>query len=212
MHMPAATAEPRRNLDKTARCGQVDPVTGDTRRGGGMAAILVGNWWALAVRGALAIVFAIVAFVLPWIAATALVLVFGAYAFVDGIFALIAGLRAARHHGRSAPLLIVGVLNLVIGVLVFLWPLAALVALVYVIAIWAIITGGLLIAAGIALIRHSGEWLLVLGGIVSVLLGIVLFFAPGAGIVAISWWLGIYALLFGIALLATAFRIRYHPT
>ena len=69
------------------------------------------------------------------------------------------------------------------------------------IAIWAVITGVVLIAAGIALIRHSGEWLLVLGGIISVLLGIVLFFAPGAGIVALSWWLGFYALLFGIALL-----------
>ncbi len=176
-----------------------------------MAAILVGNWWALALRGALAILFALVAFFLPGVTATALVLVFGAYAFVDGIFALIAGLRAARHHGRSAPLLIEGVLNLLIGIAVFLWPAAALVALVYLIAIWAVLTGVLLIAAGIALIRHSGEWLLILGGIISVLLGIVLFFAPGAGIVAITWWLGLYALLFGIALLMTAFRIRYHP-
>ena len=176
-----------------------------------MAAILVGNWWVLALRGALAILFALVAFFLPGVTATVLVLVFGAYAFVDGIFALIAGLRAARHHGRSAPLLIEGVLNLLLGVLVLLWPVAALVALVYVIAIWAVITGVLLIAAGIALIRHSGEWLLILGGIISVLLGIVLFFAPGAGIVAISWWLGIYALLFGIALLVAAFRMRHHP-
>jgi uncharacterized membrane protein HdeD (DUF308 family) len=79
------------------------------------------------------------------------------------------------------------------------------------IAIWAVVTGILLITAGITLIRHSGEWLLILGGIISVLLGIVLFFAPGAGIVAISWWLGIYALLFGIALLTAAFRIRHHP-
>ncbi len=104
-----------------------------------------------------------------------------------------------------------GVLNLLIGVAVFVWPAAMLVALIYLIAIWAVLTGLLLIAAGIALIRHSGEWLLILGGIISVLLGIVLFFAPGAGIVALSWWLGVYALLFGIALLMTAFRIRHHP-
>ena len=173
-----------------------------------MAAILVGNWWALALRGVLAILFAIVAFVLPLVAATAMVLVFAAYAFVDGIFALVVGLRAARHHGRSAPLLIEGVLNLLIGVFFFVWPGAALVAFVWMIAIWAVVTGVLLIAAGVTLIRHSGEWLLLLGGIVSVLLGIVLFFAPGAGIVAISWWLGAYALLFGIALLMAAFRIR----
>jgi uncharacterized membrane protein HdeD (DUF308 family) len=176
-----------------------------------MAAILVGNWWVLALRGALAILFALVAFFLPGVTVTALVLVFGAYAFVDGIFALIAGLRAARHHGRSAPLLIEGVLNLVIGILVFLWPIAALVTLIYMIAIWAVVTGVVLIVAGIALIRHSGEWLLILGGIISVLFGIVLFFAPGAGIVALSWWLGFYALLFGIALLIAAFRIRHHP-
>jgi uncharacterized membrane protein HdeD (DUF308 family) len=173
-----------------------------------MAAVLVGNWWVLALRGVLAILFALIAFFLPGITATALVLVFGAYAFVDGIFALVAGLRAVSHHGRSAPLLIEGILNLRIGILIFLWPVAALVALVWVIAIWAVVTGVLLIAAGIAMIRHSGEWLLILGGIISVLLGIVLFFAPGAGIVAISWWLGIYALLFGIAMLVAAFRIR----
>ena len=176
-----------------------------------MAAILVGNWWALALRGVLAIPFALVAFFLPGVTAAALVLVFGAYAFVDGIFALIAGLRTASHHGRSAPLLIEGVLNLLIGILVFLWPVAALVTLIYMIAIWAIVTGVVLIAAGVALIRHSGEWLLILGGIIWVLFGIVLFFAPGAGIVAISWWLGAYALLFGIALLMTAFRIRHRP-
>ena len=175
-----------------------------------MAAILVGNWWALALRGVLAIVFAIIAFALPFVAAAAMVLVFAAYAFVDGIFALVAGVRAARQHGRSAPLLIEGILNILIGIFFFLWPGAALLAFVWLIAIWAVITGVLMIAAGVALIRHSGEWLLILGGVVSVLLGIVLFFAPGAGIVAISWWLGAYALLFGIALLVAAFRIRRH--
>jgi uncharacterized membrane protein HdeD (DUF308 family) len=175
-----------------------------------MAAILVGNWWALALRGVLAILFAIVAFALPFVAATAMVLVFAAYAFVDGIFALVAGVRAARQHGRSVPLLIEGILNLLIGIFFFWQPAAALIAFVWLIAIWAIVTGVLLIAAGVALIRHSGEWLLILGGIVSVLLGAVLFFAPVAGIVAISWWLGAYALLFGIALLMTAFRIRHH--
>jgi uncharacterized membrane protein HdeD (DUF308 family) len=176
-----------------------------------MAAILVGNWWALALRGVVAILFALIAFLWPGITAAALILLFGAYALVDGVFALIAGLRLARQHGRSAPLLIEGVLNILVGIIVFIWPGPTLIATVYLIAIWALITGIVLIAAGIALIRHSGEWLLILGGIISVLLGIVLFFAPGAGIVALSWWLGVYALLFGIALLMTAFRIRHHP-
>jgi len=176
-----------------------------------MAAIMVGNWWALALRGVVAILFALIAFFLPGITAAALILLFGAYALVDGVFALIAGLRAARHHGRSGPLLLEGILNIVIGIIVFLWPGPALVALIYLIAIWAVISGIALIAAGMALIRHSGEWLLVLSGVISVLLGIILFVQPAAGVVALSWWLGFYALLFGIILVATAFRIRYHP-
>ena len=176
-----------------------------------MAAILVGNWWALALRGVFAILFALIAFIMPGVTAEIVILFFGAYAFVDGIFALVAGLRAARHHGRSGALLLEGILNIIIGIIVFLMPGPALVALVYLIAIWAILTGVALIAAGLALIRHSGEWLLVLAGVLSVLLGIVLFVQPGAGVIAVSWWLGIYALLFGIALLGAAFRIRYHP-
>ena len=176
-----------------------------------MAAIMVGNWWALALRGVVAILFALIAFFLPGVTAAALILLFGAYALVDGVFALIAGLRLARQHGRSAPLLLEGVLNVLVGVVIFIWPEPALVAIVYLIAIWAVITGIVLIAAGIALIRHSGEWLLVLCGVISVLLGIILFVQPGAGVVALSWWLGFYALLFGIVLLTTAFRIRHHP-
>ena len=81
-----------------------------------MAMVLIGNWWALALRGILAILFAIIAFVWPASAAAALILVFGAYALVDGIFALIAALRAARHHGRSGGLLLEGILNLLIGI------------------------------------------------------------------------------------------------
>lgn len=176
-----------------------------------MAAILIGNWWALALRGVAAILFALIAFFWPEITATALILVFGVYALVDGVFALVAGLRLARHHGRSTALLVEGVLNIVIGVIVFVWPGQALVALIYLIAIWAIVTGIVLIGAGMALVRLSGEVLLVVSGILSILLGIILLVQPAVGVVALSWWLGAYALLFGIILLSVAFRIRYHP-
>jgi uncharacterized membrane protein HdeD (DUF308 family) len=176
-----------------------------------MATILIGNWWALALRGVAAILFALIAFFWPGITATALIFLFGFYVLLDGIFALIAALRAARQHGRSGALLLEGVLDLVIAVIVFAWPGAALVAVVYLIAIWAVVTGVVLTAAGVALIRLSGEWLLVVCGLLSILLGVILFMQPGAGVVALSWWLGIYALLFGIVLLSTAFRIRYHP-
>jgi uncharacterized membrane protein HdeD (DUF308 family) len=158
-----------------------------------MARVLIGNWWALAIRGVFAIIFAVIAFVWPGITATVLVLMFGAYALVDGVFALIAAFREARHHGHSGALLLEGILDLIIAGIVFFWPVEALVAIIYFIAIWAVITGIALIAAGIALIRINGEWLLVLSGIISVLFGIILFVQPGAGVVALSWWLGIYA-------------------
>jgi len=176
-----------------------------------MAQVLIGNWWALAIRGVFAIVFAVIAFVWPGITAAALVLLFGAYALVDGIFSLIAALRAARHHGPSAALVFEGVLDLIIATIVFFWPIEALVAIIYFIAIWAVISGIALIAAGIALIRVNGEWL-VLSGIISILFGIILFGLPGAGVVALSWSLGIYTLLFGISLIGAAFRLRHwHP-
>jgi uncharacterized membrane protein HdeD (DUF308 family) len=177
-----------------------------------MAQVLIGNWWALAIRGVFAIIFAVIAFVWPGITAAALVLLFGAYALVDGIFSLIAALRAARHHGRSGALLLEGILDLIIAAIVFFWPVEALVAIIYFIAIWAVISGIALIAAGIAMIRVNGEWLLVLSGIISILLGIILFVQPGAGVVALSWWLGVYALLFGISLIGAASRLRHwHP-
>ena len=121
-------------------------------------------------------------------------------------------MRAARHHGPSAALVFEGVLDLVIATIVFFWPIEALVAIIYFIAIWAVISGIALIAAGIALIRVNGEWLLVLSGIISILFGIILFGLPGAGVVALSWSLGIYTLLFGISLIGAAFRLRHwHP-
>ena len=175
-----------------------------------MATIMIGNWWALALRGAFAILFAFIAFLRPGVTAQVIVLFFGAYALVDGVFALIAGLRAARQHGRSGALLLEGILNILIGVIVFLMPGAALVALIYLIAIWAVISGIMLVAAGIALIRVSGEWLLVIAGLVSILFGVVLFAQPAVGVIALSWWLGVYALLFGILLLSAAFRVRHH--
>jgi uncharacterized membrane protein HdeD (DUF308 family) len=179
------------------------------RRSIDMAQILIGNWWVLALRGMFAIIFAVIAFLWPGITAAALVVLFGAYALVDGVFAIIAGVRAAQHHGRSGPLLLEGILDLVIAAIVFFWPVEALIAIVYFIAIWAVISGIALIAAGIALIRINGEWLLVLSGIISLLLGIILFVQPGAGVIALSWWLGIYALLFGISLIGAAFRLRH---
>lgn len=173
-----------------------------------MVAVLIGNWWALALRGVAAILFAVIAFFWPGITGAALVLLFAVYALADGIFAIAAALRAVRGHRPSGALLLEGLLDIVVAVVIFLWPGPALIALIYLIAIWAIISGVSLVFAGFALHRLAGEWLLILSGIISVLLGVILFAQPAVGVVALSWWLGAYALLFGIALLAAAFRLR----
>ena len=174
-----------------------------------MTAILVGNWWALALRGVAAILFALIAIFWPGITGLALILLFGAYALVDGIFALVAALRDGGGHGRSGAFLLEAVLDLIIAAICFIWPGTALVAFGYLIAIWAIVTGVALIAAGIALTRLVGEVLPVLGGVLSILLGIILLVHPAVGVIALSCLLGVYALLFGIAMLAAAFRIRH---
>ncbi|MBV9862372.1 MAG: HdeD family acid-resistance protein [Alphaproteobacteria bacterium] len=173
-----------------------------------MATILIGNWWALALRGAAAILFAFIAFLSPGLTSWALILLFAAYAFVDGIFAIVAGVRAATHHGRSWPLLLEGVIDIAAAIAAVLWPGLTLLVLIYMIAIWAVVSGAALVMAGFALRRLHGEWLLVLSGIVSVLFGVMLFLQPVAGVVVLAWWIGIYALLFGVTLLAAAFRLR----
>ncbi|MBV8889707.1 MAG: HdeD family acid-resistance protein [Alphaproteobacteria bacterium] len=173
-----------------------------------MARILIGNWWALALRGVVAILFAAIAFLWPAITDWTLILLFAAYALVDGVFAIVAAVRAAAHHGRSWPLLLEGIVDLAAAAVAFLWPGLTLLILIYVIAIWAIVTGVALIVAGFTLRRLHGEWLLVLSGVVSVLFGVMLVLQPITGAVVLAWWIGLYALLFGITLLAVAFRLR----
>jgi uncharacterized membrane protein HdeD (DUF308 family) len=176
---------------------------------GAMLDILSRYWWALALRGAIAVIFGIGALVWPSLTLTVLVLLFGAYALVDGIFAVIAGIRAAGRTTNWWVLLSEGILGIVLGVLTLVWPsITALVLLVF-IAVWAVLTGIMEIAAAIQL-RHEiqGEWLLALSGALSVLWGIILFVLPGAGALAIAWLIGVFAILFGIALIALAFRVR----
>src|SRR6266852_260101 len=119
-----------------------------------MAAILIWNWWALALRGVAAILFAIIAFFWPGITATALVLLFGIYALIDGILALVAALRAAQRHSRSGALLLEGILDILIAIIAFAWPEAALVALIYLIALWAVVTGIALSGAAFRIRYH----------------------------------------------------------
>jgi len=174
--------------------------------------ILIRNWWALALRGVAAVIFGLLAFALPGLTLTVLVLFFAAYLLVDGIFALVAGLRAAERHERWGALALEGILNLVAGALVVMWPGLTLVLFVYMAAFWALVSGIALLMAAFRLHRQHGEWMMILAGLLSIAWGILVALFPIAGILVWAWWIGAYALIFGIAMLILAFRLRrQHP-
>ena len=171
--------------------------------------ILARNWWAVALRGLAALIFGVAALVVPHITLVVLIALFGAYALVDGVFAIVSAVIAAEQHMRWWSLLVEGLAGVILGALTFLWPGVTALVLLYVIAIWAIVTGVFEVVAAVQLRREvQGEWLLALSGVLSVIFGVLLFVFPGAGAVAVVWLIGIYALLFGVVLLALALRLR----
>ncbi|HET9986292.1 MAG TPA: HdeD family acid-resistance protein, partial [Longimicrobiales bacterium] len=171
---------------------------------------LTRNWWVLVVEGVLAIVFGLLAFFMPGITLAALVLLFGAYAFVDGIISLVSAVRAQEGSPWWA-LAIRGVAGIGIGVITILWPGITAVTLLFLIAAWAIITGVLEIVAAIRLRKLiSGEWLLALAGIASLAFGILLLVAPGPGALAVVWIIGAYAIIFGVLLIVLGLRLKTH--
>ena len=161
-------------------------------------------------RGLAAIVFGVLAFVWPDITLFALVLLFGAYMLVDGIFAIVAAVRAAGREARWWLLLIEGVLGVLAGLVAAFWPGLTALALLYFIAAWAIVSGILEIVGAIRLRQEiEGEWALGLSGALSVLFGILLVVIPApAGLLSLVWLIGAYALAFGVLLLVLAFRVR----
>ena len=171
--------------------------------------VLARNWWALALRGALAILFGILAIVWPGLTLTALVILFGAYALADGVFAIIAFLRGDGFQEGRWPLLVEGIVGVIAGILVIVWPGLSALALLFVIAGWSIVTGIFEIAAAVALRREiENEWLLGLGGLVSVIFGILIAIFPGEGALALAWIIGIYAIVFGVLFIGLALRLH----
>jgi uncharacterized membrane protein HdeD (DUF308 family) len=174
-----------------------------------MANDLARNWWLLALRGIAGILFGITAFVWPESTLAALVLVFGAYVFVDGIFAVVAGIGMRRHMDRWWLIVLEGAAGIILGVLTFLSPDTTTLVLLTFIAAWSIVTGIFEIATAVRLRKlMPNEWLLILSGVVSIIIGGLLLAQPGAGAISIVWLLGAYALLFGILTLMLAFRVR----
>lgn len=173
-----------------------------------MGALLARNWWAIALRGVAAIIFGLIALFAPGAAMLSLALVFAAYLLTDGILGIISAVRAAQAHERWGLLLAEGVLNLVMGVLAAFFPVGAVLGFVLVTAAWALLTGGLMLAAAFRLDRNRGRLWLALGGVLSLLWGALLVIAPLAGALVLTWWLGGYAVAFGVVLLVLAVRLR----
>jgi uncharacterized membrane protein HdeD (DUF308 family) len=170
---------------------------------------LVQNWWLFLVRGVLGIVFGLLALIFPGATMLSLVLLFSAYMLVDGVFGIISAVRAIRRkEDRWGLLIFEGILNIAVGILAFLWPGLTVIAFVWLVAAWAIVSGGLMTAAGFRLNIEHGRWWLVLGGLLSVAYGALLIITPLIGAVVLTWWLGAYAIAFGVALVVFAFKLR----
>ncbi|HSL45178.1 MAG TPA: HdeD family acid-resistance protein [Anaerolineales bacterium] len=167
------------------------------------------NWWLVVLRGVLAILFGVLAFLWPGITWLTLIIMFGIYAIVDGLVAVGAGLSRTKDSPRWWTFLLEGLVSIAAGAAALLWPGLATLVLVYIIASWAVFTGILEIVAAIRL-RHeiTNEWVLGLGGLISVALGLLLFFQPAAGSLAIIWLIASYAVIFGVLLVVLGFRLK----
>lgn len=168
---------------------------------------LAGAWWLVLVRGICAIIFGILVLVWPVPALLTLVIFFGAYAMVNGIFTLVS---AFRHDAESKGWLITsGIIGILAGLVAFVWPGKTSLVLLFIIAFWAIFTGIAEIAGGIRLRKViDNEWMLIVGGVLSVIFGFLLLIWPGAGALTLTWLIGLFALMYGIAMVFLSFRVK----
>ena len=163
----------------------------------------------LLLRGVLAFVFGLICFAYPGVTLKVLVIVFGSYTLLDGLLAVAAAITRAHSQPRWWSTLIEGVVGSMIGVIILSWPGITGLGLLYLMAMWAILTGILKMMAARRLRRHIiGEWLLLLSGAASVVCGVLLSFMPGSGALAVLFWIGTYAVSIGLFLVVVALRLR----
>lgn len=171
-------------------------------------ATLAQNWWLFTLRGLFAIVFGCLALAFPGPTMLSLVLLFSAYMLVDGIAEIISAVWAIHRKTRWGFLIFAGLLNIAVGIGAFFWPGLTVLAFVLLVASWAIVTGVSMTAAAFRLNIEHGRWWLVLGGLLSLAYGALLILTPLVGAIVLTWWMGAYALAFGIALVIFSFRLR----
>jgi uncharacterized membrane protein HdeD (DUF308 family) len=175
-----------------------------------MLMLSFGDWRVTAVRGVAALAFGILTLIWPGLTLWALVLLFGAYALVDGVFALAhAFTNDASSRELRGWLVVEGLLGIAAGIIAFVWPDITALVLLYLIAAWAIVTGVVEIATSVQLRNATRDWwLLLVAGILSIVFGVLLMITPGPGALVITWMIGWYAVFFGATLLALAWRFR----
>lgn len=170
------------------------------------------HWWVVALRGALALLLAVAAFARPFGTVLGLMWVAGAYFFIDGIVAAVAGVRAMRANQQWGWLVFEGILGVCAGILTFVTPGITAFVFVGVTVSWAILTGAMMVFGAIRLRNEmENEWTVGLAGVASVVLGLVVAAYPAAGLVVWSWMLGTYALIAGVLLLSFAARLKSMP-
>jgi len=174
-----------------------------------MLTLVSRKWWALVLRGSLAVLLGILAFVWPTHTLNAIFILVGIFLIIDGIISAGSSLSHRRQVGTWWIFFAEGLFGLLVGLFALLWPQVAAVALVIIIGVWAVITGILEILGGIGLrATLKGEWLLILGGVLSVVFGLLLILIPSSAVIALMWLIAAYFILFGIVLIALGFRTR----
>lgn len=174
-----------------------------------MLTMLRKYWWTILLRGIIAVLFGIAAFLWPGITIALLIWLFGAYALLDGIISVVIGIAQYGGNERWWGILLQGICGIAVGLMTFLWPQVTGLILLYFIAGWSILTGLFQIVAAIRLRKViSGEWLLGLSGVISMLFGITLFVYPAAGALAVIWMIGIFAILNGLLLIFLSLRLK----
>ena len=180
-----------------------------TAASGTLAELLRRHWWLLALRGLAAVLFGILAFAWPGLTIFWLVCFFGAYALINGILSFVLAAKAPKGSGIVG-LVLGGLLSVAAGLVTFFWPALTALGLLILIAWWAIFNGIMEIVSAIRLRKViKNEWLLVLAGVASIVFGILLLLQPAVGALVLIWWIGAWALFFGILLMMLAFRIRH---
>ena len=172
--------------------------------------LLADTWWLVALRGVAAVIFGILAFVWPKITLLTLIWLFGVYALINGVLALVQAFTGPKEGRRTGTLVFEGIISIAAGVIAILVPGFTALALLLLIAAWAIVGGIFEIVTAVRLRKViSHEWLLIAAGILSVLFGVLLILQPAVGALAMIWWIAGFAIVFGILLVALSFRLRH---